>query len=1574
MINRTQLCKVIGILVVTALIVSSNVSVCTALSAPAGNSLHPPAFASTLTTANYAGTFKTAPQQYNWAPEALSSYADAANTVEIIIGVDNDASNYNTIAALAKENGAAVTDTIKMGEKSAVVVKVSTSLASEFVAEVQALDISNYIEPNGKYYVDSTPNDEYWSLQWGAKRVGADLAWNTTVGSDDLLVAVVDTGIDYLHPDLIANYVPLGYDFVNNDNDPKDDYGHGTHCAGIIAATINNTEGIAGIAKVKIMAEKGLGVDGSGSHTALANCIVNATNAGADIISNSWGGPSSDLISQAIDYATAHGALVLASAGNENTDYESYPAAYPDVIAVAAANTSDTKASFSNYGSWVDVSAPGVMIYSTMPTYHVTMNDQPRFTRTYSYANGTSMACPVAVGVAALIWSQHPSMTAEFVREQLEATCDDAGAPGFDVYFGYGIVNAQRGVEQPPVTHDLAAKNWVKPSFAMLGQPQSVNITVVNRGLTNETNVQVRLLVNGTTVDSAVIPTLAAYRTASAALSWAPAVVGTYNLTYYVVPAADETNFANNQLSTDYTVVNAPNSAGWTQIASNPNYGIGCNLKAAYSQMDTDVVFFKVAYYNTWSKATENIDTAMMIDVDQNISTGMPQGYYPGQANYMGSDFLILVGNEGTEIWRWNPITRDYDVNNPLNLIYLEAPEDSDTFVVGVSAGDLQTAGSMDCTMVDIYSFYNPSDSTWYSVWDWMPDSGYAPFVAYQSQHDLVVTLETPRIWTPQTALTITAKIFNFGQTSESNVNLKLYVNGGVVNSSVYTIVASDEYKTLTYTLQPTTGYYNITVYAEPVSGESNISNNQRSRVLPVSQKIALISDNTELWQTLNILDSMNINYDQGYYNKDQLYTANINILRAYPTVIYYNAFRNITVQEQAAFNAYLAAGGNLLVTGLDSLYYTDAKLADVVRATSTGDDVDSNDLIVVDASHHIMNSGYGHFAAGYQVTGLNRDNDAVEADRTRNATTVAELSDGKDKIVATDSLPGKVVFWNGNGTDNWLHNSDCTAIFKNTMLWFIDVTPPATTNDYNGQWWTSDFTINLSSSDYFGVSQTYYKINGGATRTVSANGQPLITAESSNNTLEYWSTDLYGHEETHHFLTQIKLDKTGPTGTLQIDGGGSYVTSTDVTLTLDASDSISGIAQIRYSNDGVWDTEPWEAMGTTRAWTLTAGDGEKTVYCSLKNNAGITSSVSTSTVLDTTQPNGSIVINGGATYTNTAQTNLALTLTDVNSNAASMCFRNENLTWSDWQVFSPLAAWNMSNGDGNKTVSVQFKDNAGLISTFNDTIILDTTSPIANAGPDQTVIYGNSVTLSASASSDSSDIVNYSWEFGDSGSGIGVNVTHTYPKVGTYTAKVTVRDAAGNNASDTAVITVKTASSSFSSSSSSSTPTTTPKPTATPTPSAVSNTIIATNDSGANVTLTIQGDIAASQISNATLYVNQTAGTTILSFTVTGENGTIGTGTIIIPKNQVPYGTEPTLYIDGVPADYQNITQDNDNYYITYTVHFSTHNIKVIFANTQTNEPTSDNTLLIVSALAAVACILAATGLLLRRREKTKN
>ena len=481
------------------------------------------------------------PHEKSWDFNRVSEWGNFAkvdnDSMEMIIGISWAKPNsYEQLRQLIIENQGELLNTVSMnGEIIAAVADISVAAAPSFAEKVRTSGLSRYIEPNLRFKAQFVPNDPYWSLQWGPRKIEADYAWNTTTGNSSILVAVIDTGIDYTHPDLAANHVALGYDWVNDDEDPMDDEGHGTHCAGIIAAVLNNTIGIAGIANVSVMAEKGLDADGWGSEDDLANAIIHAVDQGADILSNSWGGyGESLLIHDAVQYAYNHSVLVIAAAGNIPRSYKSYPAAYDEVVAVTATDSDDSPARFTTFGDWVEVAAPGVNIYSTLPG------------NSYGSESGTSMACPHAAGVAALIWSQFPNATRDWVRARLRYTADDLGDIGFDEYYGYGRINARKAVEQAPPDHDLLIFNWEKPAYIQPGDLVSFNVTVLNFGINDEQDVTVQLNVDGNLTDSAIINYLPNGTSTTASLSWNPLVERTYNVTLFVVPVPEETEAENN--------------------------------------------------------------------------------------------------------------------------------------------------------------------------------------------------------------------------------------------------------------------------------------------------------------------------------------------------------------------------------------------------------------------------------------------------------------------------------------------------------------------------------------------------------------------------------------------------------------------------------------------------------------------------------------------------------------------------------------------------------------------------------------------------------------------------------------------------------------------------------------------------------------------------------------------------------------------------------------------------------------------------------------------------------------------
>jgi thermitase len=272
--------------------------------------------------------------------------------------------------------------------------------------------------------------------------VDAVEAWGITKG-DGIKVAVLDTGVASDNADISPKVVARAN--FSTAATGEDNYGHGTHVAGIIAAT-RDTIGVSGVCPgCSILDGKVMNDSGSGSTSAIANGINWAVENGAKVINMSLGQRvSSQTLETAINNAWNRGVVIVAAAGNAGTPDQFYPAAYPNVIAVAATDNNDAKASFSTYGQWVDVAAPGVAIYSTFPKHPFAIGRQSGRSMGYDIASGTSMASPLVAGVAALAWSSPAGTANTSVRANVESTADKIAGTGTD--WAHGRVNACRAV------------------------------------------------------------------------------------------------------------------------------------------------------------------------------------------------------------------------------------------------------------------------------------------------------------------------------------------------------------------------------------------------------------------------------------------------------------------------------------------------------------------------------------------------------------------------------------------------------------------------------------------------------------------------------------------------------------------------------------------------------------------------------------------------------------------------------------------------------------------------------------------------------------------------------------------------------------------------------------------------------------------------------------------------------------------------------------------------------------------------------------------------------------------------
>jgi subtilisin family serine protease len=379
---------------------------------------------------------------------------------EIIVGLDAG----GDVDAVARGVGASNVRALLGGNAYVLEVKGDPF---GIAAQARGLTGVRYAEPNFArvlHQAPDAPDDGGFGLKWDLHNDGthgtadADIDWleaydllGPNPGLSDVVVAVLDTGIDAAHPDLNDKLAAGGYDFISNDTTPQDGFGHGTHVAGIAVGETNNgsedslpdTASVGYASSIKVMPIKVCDDNGSCPTDAIVNGIRHAADKGARVINLSLGGPEiSQAEIDAIDYAyNQKGVLIVASAGNSNTTTKSYPAAHEPVMAIAATNSSDGRASYSNYGAdWVDLAAPGGQmstyddpggIYSTMPTYGVYLTScrargllSPCYDTHYDQLQGTSMAAPQVAGAAALLFAVDKTLTNAEVRSALETNAD----------------------------------------------------------------------------------------------------------------------------------------------------------------------------------------------------------------------------------------------------------------------------------------------------------------------------------------------------------------------------------------------------------------------------------------------------------------------------------------------------------------------------------------------------------------------------------------------------------------------------------------------------------------------------------------------------------------------------------------------------------------------------------------------------------------------------------------------------------------------------------------------------------------------------------------------------------------------------------------------------------------------------------------------------------------------------------------------------------------------------------------------------------------------------------------------
>ncbi|MCK5660074.1 MAG: S8 family serine peptidase [Methanosarcinales archaeon] len=375
---------------------------------------------------------------------AVPASTQASDMVPVIIGFDDKPDK-----ALVSAHGGAIK------YEYSIIHAVSARLPAAAIENMKNAKGISFVEEDAVVYAIGKPTNKgkpdksgeqpqpAQVIEWNMLTIQAPDAWTVSTGSG-VKVAVIDTGIDKDHPDIIVaggvSFADKNPFVIKQTNKWNDDNGHGTHVAGTIA-TLNNNIGVVGAAPdVSLYAVKVLTRDGSGYVSDIIAGIDWAVNNNMDIATMSLGGPGySQAFQNAINGAHGSGVLIIAAAGNEgdgdtSTVETSYPAAYENVVAVAATDADDNLAWFSNSGNYVDIAAPGVNIRSTW-------NDG-----LYNTISGTSMACPHVTGVAALVLANNSSLSPDDVSSILTGTATDLGAEGFDIGYGNGLVNASAAV------------------------------------------------------------------------------------------------------------------------------------------------------------------------------------------------------------------------------------------------------------------------------------------------------------------------------------------------------------------------------------------------------------------------------------------------------------------------------------------------------------------------------------------------------------------------------------------------------------------------------------------------------------------------------------------------------------------------------------------------------------------------------------------------------------------------------------------------------------------------------------------------------------------------------------------------------------------------------------------------------------------------------------------------------------------------------------------------------------------------------------------------------------------------
>lgn len=750
------------------------------------------------------------------------------------------------------------------------------------MSELKATGNVDYAERVPLAEEQVTPNDPSYTSQWHLATINASGAWNYFSTGSTIRIAIVDNAVDRSHQDLFGNmytnageiasngidddgngYIDdvSGYDVADNDNNPNPpstSFDHGTHCAGIASASTNNSIGIAGMGySCKIIPVKA--TSSSASPSSVTNGydgIVYAVSAGANVISLSWGGTGTSTTAQnIITWASSQGCLIVAAAGNSNVNTMFYPAAYTEVIAVAATNSNDTKASFSNYGTWVDISAPGNNIYSTLPSNQ------------YGNMSGTSMACPLVAGLCGLMWSLNPGLTAADIKTCLynNATNINAQNPSYTGQLGAGRINANASMScisstlsWPPNALFTANVTTVTAGGSVMFTDQSVyNPTIWTWSFPGGTPSSY----NGQN------PPAIVYSTA-----------GTYNVSLTVQNAngtdvQTNTNYITVTAASGCDIVNYPIPAGWTltnYYTGGPPVGAGGWINGENQYLDKEKAMYFDASASPYTTLVD-VYVAFGLGYSANPAKIVPLKIYDGTSGTPGA----LLGSVNATMGQ---IMTDVNGNNYTEYNFVNTPVTlpaSKKFFCSVDLTNLQWQSGVHDTLSIVSN--QTGQTTPSAVWEKQSDNNWYHYNTAGSWtldislviHPMLTSNNTVATFT-QTSTTVCAgaQITFDGTGSTYEDTLLWYFPGGnpVLSNNLSQTVgynAPGSYQAILYVVGGgchlfDSAFVNITVNANPTL---NVTSNPANATVCSGNTVSLSASgaSTYVWSPSTFLNNPNI-------------------------------------------------------------------------------------------------------------------------------------------------------------------------------------------------------------------------------------------------------------------------------------------------------------------------------------------------------------------------------------------------------------------------------------------------------------------------------------------------------------------------------------------------------------------------------------------------------------------------------------------------------------------------------------------------------------------------------------------